>query len=203
MQKTQLLVMKSLLETVGAVVDGQTALQERFDTYTRLVNILSEKQALNGCDSIHWSWVRDLKDDLAHYRRSWEIKEKAYVERRAREAKLQAENDLRNLPHKTIDRPKKEKGKGKQPHRIKFMGEYTSETEDYYSFFARRFATRRPHHRRAHARESPHKHRRSNYTRNAVSSISFSQSTVATNSSASCSFSSSFSQSSAEKPHSL
>jgi hypothetical protein len=75
------------------------------------------------------------------------IREKAYNERRASEAKLLAEKDLRNVPHKTKDkhsrkhpnrdyggpvgRPKQEKGKGKQPYRIKIMGEYTSETEDY------------------------------------------------------------------------
>ena len=72
---------------------------------------------------------------------------KAYEERRASEAKLLAEAALRHLPHKTKDkhsrkhpnrdyggsvgRPKKEKGKGEQPYKIKFMGGYGSETEDY------------------------------------------------------------------------
>ena len=134
-----------ILTAVQLVTRTQIMLVNRFDTHTRLMAALNEKQALNECDTGHWSWIRDLKDDLAHWRELHKIREKAYNERQASEAKLLAESALRNLPHKTKDkhstkhpnrdyrgpvgRPKQEKGKGKQPYSIKFMGEYGPETE--------------------------------------------------------------------------
>ena len=173
--KTQLEDTAEILTAVQLVTRTQIMLKKRFDTHTRLMDALNEKQSLNECDTGHWSWIRDLKDELAHFHELHEISKKAYEERRAREAKNCRQRTISGISHTrrrtskhsrkhpnrdyggSVGRPKKEKGKGKQPHRIKFMGEYTSsETEDYYSFFARRFATRRPHHRRAHARESPH-----------------------------------------------
>jgi hypothetical protein len=68
MRNTQLEDTAEILNAVQLVTRTQVMLVKRFDTHTRLMAALNEKQALNECDTGHWSWIRDLKDDLAHWR---------------------------------------------------------------------------------------------------------------------------------------
>jgi hypothetical protein len=65
MRQTQLEDTAEILKAVQLVTRTQIMLVKRFDTHTRLMDALNEKQALNECETGHWSWIRDLKDDLA------------------------------------------------------------------------------------------------------------------------------------------